>query len=132
MRTAAFSAALTAIVFIVVLYPQYGDYTAYAQVSRVLGDVRPLLKDIQEEIIEKKGVVGLSKYGLDDAEYITRGLIDTFEVTDSGVVIITVRHEKPIIVLSPSFDGEYVYWRCIAPFYVLYKDSYNGKWCGLK
>jgi hypothetical protein len=130
MITAVFGAALTAIVFLVV-YPQYGDYTANTQVSRVLYGVKPFLEDIQKEVIERNGFVGLSKYGIDDAEYIQRAFVDTLEVTDSGVVIIVVQHEKPIIVLSPSFDGEYVYWSCIAPFYVLPKvDSDETRWCG--
>lgn len=111
-RFAALGAVSTALVFLF-LYTQYGDYLASTQTSRVLSGLDPFLFKIEEEIIERNGFVGLPEYDINDAEYLEQVFVDTFEVTNSGVIIINVRHEKPIIVLLPLFDGKRVCWHLI-------------------
>jgi hypothetical protein len=93
------------------VYPQYSDYRARAEVIAWL----EIVKDVQNNI-EKK-VVNPPFFGevndeFDKGKFQIAG-VDLFEITETGIIILRGGRDGQMIVLIPSFSGKDVKWRCI-------------------
>jgi hypothetical protein len=93
------------------LYPQYSDYRAKAEVTAWLEMVKNVQDDIGKKIVSASPL-GEVNDGFDKTKFQAVG-VDLFEITETGVIIIRGGRDGQVIILIPSFSENDVEWRCI-------------------
>jgi Tfp pilus assembly major pilin PilA len=103
--------ALFVLIGAALVIPQYSDYTARAQTSAWLAQIREIQSVIEQNAVKQKSLLGAGR-GIDTKTFQAVG-IELFEITESSMVILRGGAEGQVIVLIPSLSEDRVVWRCI-------------------
>jgi len=100
-----------ALLFAVVVLPQYADYRAASEVSQWLVQIQPTQELIAENA-KKNGGLTRAGSGIRQPDF-APVKPDFFAVTDSGTIVIRGGHEGQMVMLLPEFSAGALTWRCV-------------------
>ncbi|MES2948917.1 MAG: hypothetical protein V4858_10295 [Pseudomonadota bacterium] len=103
--------AFAILVLVAAIAPLYSDYRARAQTSEWFHQLEPVQRGIEAIAIKQKSFIGIAKSIEKPVFYPDN--VTTFQVTDTGAIIIKGGHNGQMLVLSPSFAVEKITWHCM-------------------
>ncbi|NHZ35220.1 pilin [Massilia rubra] len=103
--------ALCVLVLAAALIPQYSDYRARAETSKMLAQLGAVQRAIEADAVKRGTFVGTATklaHALPVPSNVT-----LFEVNDAGVIVAKGGRNGQMIILSPLFVDGKIQWRCI-------------------